>query len=198
MAALVLLVVARVDAEGDEAAAEPAADEAEHEAEDPGESALLDLDLGHARVSAELACHYHWVVRPVVRWVCAVPVRVDLVHDVNHLLALHRHARGSHTGGSHAWGRRHLSRHTAGSGCRHRLAWRANGHTLAHDGLLVGLLRRILSLVRRGSVAWLLLRLHERLLLGNGLARGDAGIFGDLLLSVHLLVLIIIIILGNH
>ena len=48
VSALMLLIVASGDAEGDQAATEPAAYEAEHEAEDPSESAFIFVNCGHA------------------------------------------------------------------------------------------------------------------------------------------------------
>ena len=80
VSASVLLVVARRNAEGDQAAAEPAANEAENEAEDPAESALLLVHVRHTRVSAVLALHRHRMVRPVARRVGAAHLRTTLDH----------------------------------------------------------------------------------------------------------------------
>ena len=61
----VLLIIARGNAEGDQAAAEPAADKAENETEDPSQGALILTHLGHAGMTAVLASHSDWVVWPM-------------------------------------------------------------------------------------------------------------------------------------
>ena len=161
--ALVLLVVARSDAEGDEAAAEPAANEAEHEAEDPGEGALLLVNVGHAGVLAELALHGHGVVGPVVSGEGTLLKLVRLHHD-DLLTGLNRGV---------AW--RSLAWHGLGHG---GLAW----HRLS-IGLLRSVLRgtRLLGSVARSRLLRHLLLLHE----GLGLS-SDLSFDGILNLSLFL------------
>ena len=146
VAALVLLIVAHRHAEGDEAAAEPASNEAEDETEDPGEGALLLIDVCHAVLLAVLACDGHRVVWPVTGWVST--------HDrlLHHDDWLHDGLAGNRSG---LLGRilHLLSGLGSVAGCR-----------LLHHGLL---------LHHRLLMHLLLLRLHKGLLLSGGHTSGD-------------------------
>ena len=167
--ALVLLIVTRRDAEGDEAAAEPAPDEAEDEAEDPGEGSLHLLHVSHASVLAELARHRHGVFGPVARWVgTAMSVdNHDLLTGSHHGLTRGHHGltRGHHglTGSHHGLTRHGLALH---------------GLTRGHHWLLGSILG--LSLHGLGSV-------HRRLLLLEHWLSFSDGMAGHRVRVVHLL-----------
>ena len=91
VSALVLLVIASRDAEGDEAAAEPAANETQHEAEDPGEGALLLINMGHGLFLAVHALNVHRHLGPVTLGVRTVWQAASDDHDglLHHRLLLH-------------------------------------------------------------------------------------------------------------
>ena len=105
VSASVLLIVARGDAEWDQAAAEPAANEAENEAEDPAKRALLLVHVRHTGVSAVLALHGHGMVGPVARWVGAAHLRTTLNnYNLSTGLSSHWLALGHHW---LTWGHHH-------------------------------------------------------------------------------------------
>ena len=96
MGALVLLIVASGDAEGDEAASKPAANEAENETQDPGKGALVLIDVSHADLAAVLASDGDGVVWPVTSWVHRLDGGGGDHHDwLSRLLLLHHGLTGN-------------------------------------------------------------------------------------------------------
>ena len=146
MGAGVLLIVARGDAEWDQAATEPAADEAKNQAEDPGKSALVFGHVGDTSVTAMLALDGHWVVWPVARRVCAAG-EVHATADHNHRCCHHRLTWLHHRLLHHrlTWLLHHgltwLLHHGLTWLLHHGLTWLlhhggSGGHGLLHHGLL--------------------------------------------------------------
>ncbi len=159
MLALVILIIARIDTEGNQAAPKDAAHEAKNQTEDPSQSTRLLFDLCHACVPTELAGYLDGVLGPATRGVRARlhsshcdDLSVRLVH--HSLCCVHNRCCLVHTGNRLA---------------RHGLALHLS--ILHHHDLLAGrgleLTRHRLLRVHHTWLGWLL---HVRI--SSGLSCG--------------------------
>ena len=177
VSALVGLVVARWNAEWDQAASEPATNKTEYQAEDPGKCSFLLVKVSHAGMSAVLARDGARMVRPVrhcVRTGVVMIYNQDLLARLHYHWLLLAHLRLLHRLG--VWlGHRGLARHLLAWGCHDRL-----GVGLLGVGLLdVGLLGCVLWSHLLRCVCGLLL--DKRLLLGRYFRR--VSVFGHFMVS---------------